>query len=163
MTIEYETGKNCSLVFAGGDRRLTARLEDLWAGARLGAEPYVRAEVFLSFLGEEILPDCCSVTLSDDGEWALDRIGAVLGGQSGIGAESAKAADIRPHSLISTCLDLLKDACTAGRPVTRAGKVLHGSGQWVPFRSILLPLHGEDGHSLQFLAAARCPLPLVPN
>ena len=139
-----------------GDRRLTIRLMGLWKGSRLGSEPYVRADVFLDSLSEDLLDDCCIVEIAAHGECELRRIGKTIGRRSAVNGETATVADLPPKSLLAVAVRQLKDACTFGAPILDEGETRGENGGTLLYRSILLPLCEEGGRTVQFLAAARC-------
>ena len=139
-----------------GDRRLTLRLAGLWKGSRLGSEPYVRADVFMDSLSEDLLRDCCIVEIANDGECQLRRIGDSLGSNSDLNGETARADDLPPKSLLAVAVRNLGDACTFGTPVFDEGETRDENGKVMAFRSVLLPLCDDRGRTVHFLAAARC-------
>ena len=143
------------LEFLAGDRRLTTRLISLWQGSRLGSEPFVRADLFLDSLAEDVLRDCCIVEITDNGECQLHRIGESLGHDSGLDCETTRAADLPSKSLLAMAVRRLKDACTFGAPILDEGEVQAESGKVMRFRSIVLPLCDDRGRTVHFLAAAR--------
>lgn len=139
-----------------GDRRLTIRLMGLWEGSRLGSEPYVRADVFLDSLSEDLLNDCCIVEIAADGECELRRIGKTIGRRSAVSGETARVADLPPKSLLAIAVRQLKDACTFGAPILDEGETRGENGETLLYRSILLPLCDDSGRTVRFLAGARC-------
>ena len=139
-----------------GDRRLTLKLVGLWKGSRLGSEPYVRANVFIDSLSEDLLRDCCIVEIADDGECELRQIGDSLGRNSDLNGETPKAADLPSKSLLGIAVRKLGDACTFGTPVFDEGETRDDNGKVMAFRSVLLPLCDDRGRTVHFLAAARC-------
>ena len=153
--MEQSTGTERPLESLARDRRLTTTLMTLWNDLRLGSEPFVRTDLFLGSLTENVLGDCCIVEITNEGECELHQIGRGIGRDLGFDCGTARAADLPSKSLLAMALRRLKEACTFGEPILDEGETHDQKAKVMQFRSILLPLCDDYGRTVHFLAAAR--------
>lgn len=139
-----------------GDRRLTMHLMGLWQGLRRGADARVYADDYMAAIPEGFLTDCCIVSAAADGGCEVRLIGENLARRAGTGVPSARLSDLPPDSLLGAALRDHSVAFSHGAPIIDEGEARDGDGRRVLFRSIMVPLAGDDGRLVQLLAGARC-------
>ena len=154
--MEYGQGLQPSTKIVAGDRRLTMLLMGLWQGLRRGTGFCTPAEDFLAALPEDLWTDCFVVEMAAEGGWQTCRIGETIARRSGVPAESARVADLPPHSLLANSIRELEHAYKTGAPILDEGETRDENGRRALFRSILLPLVDEEGRVVQILVGARC-------
>lgn len=154
--MEYRQGLEPFAKIVVGDRRLTMRLMGIWQGLRYGAKTCAPASEFFAAVPDDLWNDCCIVTKAEGEQWELRRIGENIARRSGVGGERIMVGNLKPESLLATAVRELDDAVKSGAPILSEGEIQDENGYPALYRSILLPLAGEDGSIAQLVAGARC-------
>ena len=132
------------------------RLMGIWQGLRNGTAACAPAEEFFASVPTDLWTDCCVVTKGAGNDWELTRIGETIARRSGVHGEKVRIADLPSDSLLAIAVRELEDAVKSGAPILDEGEGQDEEGHPALYRSILLPLAGEDGAVDLLVAGARC-------
>ncbi|MDH3242133.1 MAG: hypothetical protein OEO83_15875 [Alphaproteobacteria bacterium] len=154
--MQYRQGLEPFAKIVAGDRRLTMRLMGIWQGLRYGTTTCAPAAEFFASVPSDLWTDCCVVTRGEGKDWELTRIGETIARRSGVRAERTPIGDLPPDSLLAIAVRELDDAIKSGAPILGEGTGQDEEGHPALYRSILLPLAGEDGEIDLLVAGARC-------
>lgn len=154
--MQYREGLEPFAKIVAGDRRLTMRLMGIWQGLRYGKTACAPAAEFFASVPSDLWTDCCVLTRGSDKAWEVTRIGETIARRSGIHGDKARIADLPPDSLLAIAVRELDDAVKSGAPILGEGEGQDEEGHPALYRSILLPLAGDNGAIDLLVAGARC-------
>jgi hypothetical protein len=156
LAVQHRQGLEPFAKIVAGDRRLTMRLMGIWQGLRYGTSTCAPAAEFFASVPSDLWTDCCVVTRGSGKDWEITRIGETIARRSGIRGENTRLADLPPDSLLAKAVRELDDAVKSGAPILGEGEGQDEEGHPALYRSILLPLAGDNGDIDLLVAGARC-------